>query len=59
MERKIDADFGIMTVKRIKFSRRVNVESGKQKNSMKPWGPEVMAERRASYKEIDTRHRRI
>lgn len=51
-------DFGIMTVKKIKFSRRVSVEFRKQRNDMKPWGPEVMAER-TSYKETDTRERRI
>lgn len=59
MERERDVDFGIMTVKKIKFSRRVSVEFKKQRNDMKPWGPEVMAERRTSYKETDTRERRI
>lgn len=59
MAREIDSDFGIMTVERIKFSRRVDVELRKQRNDMKPWGPEVRAERRASYKETDTRDGRI
>lgn len=38
------------------FSESVNVELEKQRNKTKPWGPEVMAEkRRSSYKKIDKR----
>lgn len=51
-----DADFEIVTIEKLKFSKRVNVELEKQRNKTKHWGPEVMAERRRiSLKETDKR----
>lgn len=50
-----DPDFGIVTIEKLKFSKRVNVELEKQRNKTKHWGPEVMAERRISLKETDKR----